>query len=147
MRSLGSLGLGSKDFPGSYCWEAHTLQSLNPLSLSTDTALYSGRAHPMMMYGTCQCPWGKSLQKLLQVLAIATSRVDMSQHQTTCNFFLLCAGKNDFYWQGFRCIEDYILFTRHYAIVFFCEIELFLPFVQKPSKHLPYFLSGNKKAI
>lgn len=71
--------------------EAHTLQSLRSLSLSTDTALYCGRAHPIMMYGTCQCPWGESVQKLLQVLAMATSRVDMSQHWTTSNFSSFCA--------------------------------------------------------
>lgn len=41
-----------------------------------------------MIYGTCQGPWGKSVQKKLQVLTIATSRVDMSQHWTTFNFFV-----------------------------------------------------------
>lgn len=41
-----------------------------------------------MIYGTCQGPWGKSVQEKLQVLTIATSRVDMSQHWTTFNFFV-----------------------------------------------------------
>ena len=112
--------------------EAHTLQSLRSLSLSTDTALYCGRAHPIMMYGTCQCPWGESVQKLLQVLAMATSRVDMSQHWTTSNFSSFCAlEETDFFffwereaWEAEE--EDYILFTRQWAIVVFCDCELLL---------------------
>lgn len=39
--------------------KAYTLQSLNPLSLSADTPLYFVKAYPMMIYGSCQCPWGK----------------------------------------------------------------------------------------
>lgn len=59
MKSLGS----HKDFPGSYKREAHTLQSLNSLSLSTDTALYSGPSRDDVW--DLSVPWGDSVQKFV----------------------------------------------------------------------------------
>lgn len=50
-----------------------------------------------MIYGTCQGPWGKSVQEKLQVLTIASSRVDMSQHWTTFNFFVRYKNQIFFY--------------------------------------------------
>lgn len=96
--------------------------------------LHCGRAHSIMMYRTCQCPWGKSVQKLLQVLTMATSTVDVSKHWITSYFFSPVLSRNQIF------LQMWPERTSRWLIALVCECVFFL----KPSNppHLPLFSSA-----
>ena len=80
---------------------------------------------PRWCMGPVSAPGENLCKKLLQVLAMATSRVDVSQHWTTSNFFSFVRSEKLSFWRrGMRGTEDYILFTRQLAIVVFHDSEL-----------------------
>lgn len=76
------------------------------------------------------------MQQLLQVLAMATSRVDMSQHWTTSNFF--CAlEETDF-------LEMWL--ERHRSGQLYCSVKvIFLKPSERKKLGLTHVPFGNKK--
>lgn len=59
------------------------------------------------------------MQKLLQVLAMATSRVDMSQHWTTSNFSSFCALEETDFFIFFERLER--LERRREKIIYYLQ--------------------------